>query len=118
MKNKFNLLNQRVISWADSRGILDKATPLSQISKTEEEVAEARESLFAQQNGLESYINSKGVITKTKDAIIDDFGDILVTILIGCELQKIDALEALGLALDIIEKREGRMINGKFVKDK
>ena len=117
MKNDFKKLNERVISWADSRGILEKATPLAQISKTEEEVAETREALFAQDNGLEFYFNSKGVRKNPKEEIIDGFGDVLVTVLIGCKLQKIDPLEALRLALEIIEKRGGKMINGKFVKD-
>jgi len=117
MKNKFNELNHRVINWADEKGILDKATPLSQMNKTIEEVEETRDALLAQFNNLYYYTNSKGDESCTEDEILDGFGDILVTILIGCKLQDIDPLIALEEALNIIEARTGKMINGKFVKD-
>ena len=118
MKNRFTELNKRVINWADDKGILDKATPLSQMSKTIEEVEETRDALFAQQNGVEFYLNGNSIKKKTEEEIMDGFGDILVTVLIGCKLQNIDPLKALDLAVGIIEGRSGKMIDGKFVKDK
>lgn len=117
MKNKFKKLNKRVLVWAFNKGILDKGTPLAQHSKTEEEVAEVREALFAQDNYLEYYRNSKGVKVSTIDEIKDGIGDVLVTILIQCKIQNIDPLECLELALEVIEKRKGKMINGTFVKE-
>ena len=39
--NVFKELNERVITWASDKGILKKATPLTQHSKTQEEVNDA-----------------------------------------------------------------------------
>lgn len=113
----FEKLNKRVIKWAKEKGILDKATPLTQIAKTQEELDETKESLFAQANNLKHFINSKSEYVNTEDQIKDDFGDQLVTILIGCKLQEIDPLECLEIALNIIEKRTGKMVKGTFIKD-
>ena len=115
---KFTELNNRVTTWANTKGILEKATPLTQHSKTEEEVKELGEALFSQQNYLEYYINAKGEKVCTIDEIKDGVGDCLVTLLIQCKLNHIDPLECLELALNVIEKRTGKMINGTFVKDK
>jgi len=114
---EFKTLNERVVKWADTKGILEKATPLAQIGKTFEEVEETKEALYAQNNSLDFYYNSKGFRKKTEDEIVDGFGDILVTVLIGCELQNIDPLKALELALIEIEVRTGKMVSGVFVKD-
>ena len=114
---EFKQLNERVITWANNKGILSKATPLAQINKTLEEVEETKEALFAQANNLEYYQNYKNVLKNTEEEILDGFGDQLVTILIGCKLQEINPLIALEKALDIIEKRKGKMVDGTFVKE-
>jgi len=116
--NRFKELNERVVQWANDKGILEKGTPLAQQSKTEEEVAETREALFAQSNNLEYYNNSKGVVCDTSEEITDGIGDILVTILIQCKMQNLDPLNCLETALNVIEQRTGKMIGGKFCKDK
>lgn len=108
----------RVITWANAKGILKNGTPLTQIQKTEEEVAELKEALFAQQNYLTNYINSKGKAVNSLDEIKDGLGDVLVTLIIQAKMNHVDLLECLELALNVIEKRTGRMINGTFVKDK
>jgi len=115
--NRFKQLNERVVQWADDKGILEKGTPLAQQSKTEEEVAELRESLFAQCNDLEYFKNSKGVICDTSEEVTDAIGDVLVTILIQCKMQNLDALNCLETALNIIEQRSGKMENGIFIKN-
>src|SRR5690606_16399414 len=66
--SRFENLNDSVIIWAGEKGILDKATPLAQIDKTIEEVEETK----------------AAIIANDKPEIIDGFGDILVTVLIGC----------------------------------
>lgn len=96
MKNKEN-----VIQWGAERGILMKATPMSQAIKTLSEVEE-----------LLRAINS-GDKEETKDA----YGDILVTIILGAELSGFDIEDCLQAAYDVISKRTGSMINGQFVKD-
>ncbi|MFK7947825.1 MAG: nucleotide pyrophosphohydrolase [Saprospiraceae bacterium] len=115
---KFKELNERVLQWADDKGILDKGTPLAQQSKTEEEVAELREALFAQCNDLEYFKNSKGVVCDTSEEVTDAIGDTLITILIQCKMQNLNPLNCLESALEVIEKRTGKMIDNVFVKDK
>ena len=47
---EFKELNNRVITWARNKGIMQKATPLAQMGKTIEEVEETRDALIAQAN--------------------------------------------------------------------
>lgn len=115
--NRFDKANNRVIKWADKKGILEKATPLTQLDKTLEELLEFREALVAQNNNLEYYINSKGVKVNTQEQIVDGLGDMDVTLKIQCKMQNLDPLYCLEYVLDIIEKREGEMVNGQFVKN-
>ena len=95
-------LETRVLKWAENKGILDNAKPINQALKTLEEVNELL----------------TGIVTDDHEEIKDAFGDILVTIIIGAELQGLNLLDCLESALNIIEKRTGKMINGQFVKDK
>lgn len=113
----FEELNELVIQWANDKGILSKATPLSQHGKTEEEVAELREALFAQQNNLLQYVNSKGQEKNTREEVKDGLGDSLVTLLIQCKLQNLSPLECLEIAYNVISKRKGKMVEGVFVKE-
>jgi hypothetical protein len=113
---KFKELNERVIKWATEKEIFKKATPLDQIEKTLEEVNETKTALFAEYQGLDEYFIGNREYN-TKHEINDGFGDILVTVLIGCKMQGLNPLECLEDALNVIEKRTGKMINGKFVKD-
>lgn len=114
---EFRELEKHVIRWADDKGILENATPLTQINKTLEEVNETKFALVAQSINHNSYTNKKGLIVNTKDEIIDGFGDVLVTVLIGCKMQGLDPLDCLETAYNVIAKRSGRIINGTFVKD-
>tara|TARA_R110000822_G_scaffold33947_3_gene96422 strand:- start:2325 stop:2672 length:348 start_codon:yes stop_codon:yes gene_type:complete len=114
---EFKELNERVLNWANDKGILEKATPLSQHSKTQEEVNELYESLLAKRNNLHNFIDSKGNFKNTLEEVKDAIGDILVTILIQCKLQHLNPLECLESALEVIEKRTGKMVDGVFKKD-
>ena len=116
MKN-FKELNENVLDWAKEKGILEKATPLTQWGKTEEEVAETREALFSLQNNLLTYVNSKGQEKNTKEEVKDGLGDVFVTLLIECKLVNLNPLDCLEEAYNIIAKRQGKMIEGVFVKD-
>ena len=94
-------LEQRVIYWAKQKGILDKGNPATQAAKTDEEVFELR----------------VAIAENNMDEIKDALGDILVTMIIQAKMQDVDLLDCLEGALNIIEKRTGKMINGTFVKD-
>lgn len=114
---RFTELEGRVIAWADQKGILDKGTPMKQHGKTQEEVDELREALFYQSQDEDAYINAKGVLCDTEHEIKDAIGDVLVTLLIQCKLQRVNPLDCLEHALNVIERRTGKMVNGVFVKD-
>ena len=114
---KYQELETRVLDWADDKEILDKATPLTQARKTEEEVNELIEACVAQQNGNEAFINRKGKLVNTKEELKDALGDILVTIIIGAELQGWNLEDCLESAYNVISKRTGKMVEGQFVKD-
>jgi NTP pyrophosphatase (non-canonical NTP hydrolase) len=90
-----------VEQWAESKGILDKATPMAQAVKTLEETTE-----------LLSAINADD-----KDEIIDAIGDIVVTLIIQCRMQDVLLEDCLYKAYEVISKRTGKMVNGQFVKD-
>lgn len=110
-------LESLVLIWAHQKGILEKATPYAQSKKTKEETEELDEAIFAQHMGISRYVNSKGKTVNTKEEIKDALGDILVTIIIGAELQGLKLEECLESAYNVISKRTGKMINGTFVKD-
>ena len=110
-------LESKVIEWAGDKGILTKATPKAQADKTKEEVEELMEAVGFQSIGIEEFTNSKGKVVNTDEEIKDALGDILVTIIIGAELQGLSLMDCLESAYNVISKRTGKMINGQFVKD-
>jgi NTP pyrophosphatase (non-canonical NTP hydrolase) len=114
---KYNELEPLVIQWAKEKGILDKATPLAQARKTEEETNELIEACVAQHGGFKTFVNLKGKLVNTQEELKDALGDILVTIIIGAELQGLKLEDCLEAAYNVISKRKGSMINGQFVKD-
>jgi NTP pyrophosphatase (non-canonical NTP hydrolase) len=94
-------LENEIINWAKDKGIFEKGTPIKQSYKTLEEVGELISAVS---------INDKAEI---KDAI----GDILVTIIIQAKMQNLDLIECVESAYNVISKRNGKMVNGTFVKD-
>ena len=114
---QFKKLKERTVNWGKSKGILDSSTPTKQAKKTQEELMELFETLTAQRNNMQFYINSKGVRVNTQEQLIDDYGDLFVTLILGAEMQHIDLLSCWETVLNVIEKRTGKMINGTFVKE-
>ena len=98
---RFETLEKRVEKWAKDKGILDNATIISQSEKTVEEALELEKAA------------AEGDLVGYNDAL----GDVLVTIIIGAKLRGVSLLDCLSDVLDIIEKRTGKMENGKFIKD-
>jgi NTP pyrophosphatase (non-canonical NTP hydrolase) len=113
---RYKELEPLVIQWAKEKGILEKATPTAQALKTEEEVEELIEACVAQKLGEETFTNSKGNLVNTREEILDAFGDIMVTIIIGAELQGLKLEDCLESAYNVISKRTGKMVNGQFLK--
>jgi NTP pyrophosphatase (non-canonical NTP hydrolase) len=102
MKQTYRLLETQIEEWAEEKGILKNGTTMKQAEKTHEEVLE-----------LISAIDEDN-----REEIIDALGDVFVTLIIQAKMQKLDLLECLQSAYDVISKRSGVMKNGMFVKDK
>ena len=91
----------RIRKWGKSKGILDNSNILAQAEKTKEEAME----LFL------------AAISNDKEAYRDALADVMVTIIMGAELAQQDLGKCLDDVIQIIEKRTGKMMDGKFVKD-
>lgn len=98
---KFDELNHKVLDWARERDILQNSSALAQLTKTEEEVAELREAI--ENNDM--------------DKMVDGYGDVLVTMIIGAEIAGFDLVDCLQVAYDEIKDRKGHLNeDGIFVK--
>jgi NTP pyrophosphatase (non-canonical NTP hydrolase) len=95
-------MKNKILEWAKEKGILEKATPKDQMLKTVEEVGELADAIGK----------------NDKEEIKDAIGDIAVTIMIQAELNGLDYDECVKSAYEVIAKRNGKMVNGIFVKDK
>lgn len=116
-----------VIRWAEARRIIPNSTPKAQAQKTLEESGELLEAatalrvcdeiagLFPELANRVDFVGYRlGWIEKYKDAV----GDIFVTVINGCALADVDAVQCLAGAYDEIKDRKGTLMpNGIFVKE-
>ena len=112
MSNKsFEELKEYVLDWADDKDLLHEANADKQFMKFIEEVFEFK-------SELDLYTTHVG---KMKDLstvhLKDEMGDIFVTLIILCEQIGIDPVECLSMAYEKIKGRNGKTINGTFVKE-
>lgn len=92
----------QVIQWGEARGIVQNSTPYAQALKTKEELDELFDAI------------SKQDVAAMKDA----YGDILVTLIMGCACADLDLVECLKGAYDEIKHRKGYLNkDGIFVKE-
>ena len=90
------------IQWAKARQIIPNSTPATQLLKTVSELGEL----------------SDATIKNDRHGIRDGVGDVLVTLIIYCALQKIDMVSCLAEAYGEIQNRKGTLLaNGVFVKE-
>ena len=95
-------LQQQILAWAKEKGILDKATPETQLTKVTEEHMELVKAIY-QNDGI---------------GIIDGIGDSVITLVILTELSGYNFKECVEYAYKQIKHRTGKMVDGVFVKDK
>jgi len=88
-------------SWAMVRGIYDEGDTHTQFTKLLEEVGEL----------------AQGILKKDKPEIIDAIGDIVVVLTNLAKIEKLDIEDCIDNAYLTIKNREGKMINGTFVKN-
>jgi NTP pyrophosphatase (non-canonical NTP hydrolase) len=98
----FAKTEMQVIVWGTQRGIVQNSTPFAQAIKTKEELDELFEAI------------SKG----DQEAMIDAYGDILVTLVMGCACADLDLTKCFEVAYEQIKDRKGFLNkNGIFVKE-
>ena len=92
----------KVIQWGEKRGIVQHSTAQAQAMKTQEELDELIDALR---------IGSKA-------AIADAYGDILVTLIMGCAISDLDLVSCLEGAYEEIKNRKGMLnTDGLWVKE-
>lgn len=98
----FAILELEVLRWAEARRIIPNSTAMAQAIKTHEELGELLSALHR----------------NDRAEIIDAYGDILVTLLIGADLAGVSLTECLEHAYDQIKDRRGVLReDGVFVKE-
>lgn len=94
-------VEMQVVQWGEARGIVQNSTAFAQALKTQEEL-----------NELFDAINNED-----REAIKDAYGDILVTLIMGCAVIDLDLVTCLKGAYSEIKDRKGYLNKeGIFVK--
>ena len=119
MNNKsFGELKELVLDWADDKDLLHEENADKQFMKFIEEVFEFKKEFDylcrIGQSPEEVYSDYEQV--ETQENMDLEMGDIFVTLIILCEQLGIDPVVCLEMAYKKISKRNGRTINGTFVK--
>lgn len=100
-------LEQKVVEWANERGIYELSTRTTRFEKLVEEVFEL---------GIE--IDLTSVSNPDIEKVKLEAGDVLVTLINLLHPEGLDLETCLAAAYEKISKRTGQMINGQFVRDK
>ena len=95
-------VEMKVIQWGEARGIVQNSTTEAQALKTQEELDE----LFL------------AIEENDRAALADAYGDILVTLIMGCAIADIDLVSCLEGAYKEIKDRKGYLNkDGLFIKE-
>jgi NTP pyrophosphatase (non-canonical NTP hydrolase) len=92
----------KVIRWGEARKIVQHSNPRAQAIKTLEEVGELMQA----------------IANNDREAMIDAYGDILVTLVMGCATADLDLVKCFEHAYEQIKDRKGYLsAEGIFVKE-
>ncbi len=97
----FRALEKKVLEWSDDNNIAKDSTAKDQLLKSMEELGEL----------------VGATIKDNRSKIIDGYGDVLVTLIIGSNLQGLELEDCLEYAYNEIKNRTGTIQDGIFVKD-
>jgi len=98
----YSELEMKTIQWGEARGIVQNSTAAAQAIKTQEELDELVDALR----------------NNDRAAIADAYGDILVTLIMGCACVDLDLVTCLEGAYNEIKDRKGYLTaDGIFVKE-
>lgn len=97
----YSNIEMKVVQWGEARQIVQNSTPAAQAIKTQEELDELVDAI---RNG-------------DREAMKDAYGDILVTLVMGCACADLDLVECFKGAYNEIKDRKGYLNpDGIFVK--
>ena len=92
----------KVIQWGEKRGIVQHSNPFAQALKTQEELDELHEAIGK----------------NDRAAMADAYGDLLVTLVMGCACADLDLVTCFEGAYNEIKNRKGSLnANGLWVKE-
>lgn len=117
-----NQLIDNVKQWFHDKGIIKNSNPIKQLEKTQEELTETRD-VAVKLKCTTNLHNDHGMyftedqIDELTDELKDDISNTIVTLIGVCEMYDFTLEECLQQAYDVISKRTGSMVDGKFVKD-
>ena len=98
----YSMIEMNVIRWGEERKIVQHSNPRAQAIKTLEEVGEL----------------IQAISDNDREAMIDAYGDILVTLVMGCATADLDLVKCFEHAYDQIKDRKGHLsAEGIFVKE-
>lgn len=98
----YSMIEMDVIRWGLERGIVQHSNPKAQAKKTQEELNELFDAIAA----------------KDRQAMMDAYGDILVTLVMGCATADLDLVTCFNHAYQQIKDRKGYLTaDGVFVKE-
>jgi hypothetical protein len=113
--HNINELVEKVLKWGEEKGITGsdgQGTLLGQLSKTQEELTEARDAAVK----LRFTPDSIGY-DQAHNELKDGIGDCTVTLILAAEMAGMGFGDCLAAAYDEIKGRTGKMENGVFIKD-
>ena len=96
-KNQFELIRQ----WATEKGIYKSGDARTQFVKLMEEAGEL----------------AKAILKNDEPEFVDAIGDMVVVLTNLAKLRGYNIEDCIGSAYDVIKSRQGKMINGTFVKE-
>ena len=98
----YSMIEMNVIRWGEERKIVQHSNPRAQAIKTLEEVGELMQA----------------IADNDREAMIDSYGDILVTLVMGCATADLDLVKCFAHAYEQIKDRKGYLSpEGIFVKE-
>jgi NTP pyrophosphatase (non-canonical NTP hydrolase) len=98
----YSMTEMDVIRWGLERQIVQNSNPRAQAIKTLEEVGELMQAIQ----------------DKDREAMIDAYGDILVTLVMGCATADLDLVTCFKHAYEQIKDRKGHLSpEGIFIKE-
>jgi NTP pyrophosphatase (non-canonical NTP hydrolase) len=98
----YSMIEMEVIRWGEARQIVQNSNPRAQAIKTLEEVGELMQAIKE----------------NDREAMIDAYGDILVTLVMGCATADLDLVTCFNHAYEQIKDRKGYLSpEGIFVKE-